>query len=50
MKLQHLSFTAAIAVAAFTVGCATTGKTTTTAPPAAVRGPADAILQISGIA
>ncbi len=48
MKLQGLSFVAAIAAVSLTVGCATTGKTAT-APGNSMRGMADAVIHISGL-
>ena len=48
MKLQQLSFVAAVAATTFTVGCATTG-TTATAPPAMMCGAADAVIHIRGL-
>lgn len=48
MKLQELSLVAAIAAVAFTVGCATTGRTSK-APTVAIPGTADAIIYISGL-
>lgn len=48
MKLQELSFVAAIAAMTITVGCATTGKTATV-PTVAVPGTADAIIYIRGL-
>ncbi len=48
MKLQQLSLMAGFAAATFTIGCATTA-TSTTAPPASMRGTADAVIHISGL-
>ena len=48
MKLQHLSFVAAIATVSFSIGCATSGRTAT-APTVAMFETADAIIHISGL-
>ena len=48
MKLQESSLVAAVAAACLAVGCASTA-TTATAPPAAMRGTADAIIHIRGL-
>ena len=48
MRLQQLSFVAAVAATTFTVGCATTG-TTVTAPPAMMGVAADAMIHILGL-
>lgn len=48
MKLQQLSFVAAIASVTFSMGCATSGKTSK-APTVAMPETADAFIYINGL-
>ena len=49
MKLQGVSFVTAFATLSFMGGCATLHKKTTAAPNLSIKGPADAIIYISGL-
>ena len=49
MKLHGVSFVAAFAALLLLGGCATLHKKTTAAPNLSIKGPADAIIYISGL-
>ena len=49
MKLQGVSFVTAFATLSFMGGCATLQKNTATAPNLSTKGPADAIIYVSGL-
>lgn len=48
MKFQQLSLVAVIATVTFSIGCATSGRTSMT-PTVAMPGTADATIHISGL-